>query len=113
MCSSDLISNNIIGIFVVDQAPRKIKILVRETPFLRKTIATGKEAYNGPDENEPKTKANIPPFIPASFPMNFIMVSFGTHTSIKPKSRKIGGIIDNISKRLFREREATSRPNFG
>lgn len=57
-----VISNNIIGIFVVDQAPRKMKILVIETPFLRKTIATGNEAYNGPDENEPKIKAKIPPY---------------------------------------------------
>lgn len=57
-----VISNSIIGIFVVDQAPRKMKILVRETPFLRKTIATGKEAYNGPEEKEPKTNAKMPPY---------------------------------------------------
>lgn len=50
-----VILNNIIGIFVVDHAPRKMKILARETPFLRKTIAAGKEAYNGPEENEPIT----------------------------------------------------------
>ncbi len=108
-----VILNNIIGIFVVDHAPRKMKILARETPFLRKTIAAGKEAYNGPEENEPRTKAKIPPFIPASLPMDFMMVSFGTQTSIRPKSRKIGGIIDSIFKRFFRERETASRPDSG
>ena len=54
-----VISNSIMGIFVVDQAPRKIKMLVRETPFLRKTIATGNEAYNGPEENEPRAILKI------------------------------------------------------
>lgn len=55
-----VISNNIIGILVVDQAPIKIKTLVKETPFFKNTLAIGKEAYKGPAEKEPRIKANNP-----------------------------------------------------
>lgn len=86
-----VISNIIMGIFVVDQAPIKRKTFVSETPFFKNTAATGKEAYRRPAENEPKTNVKIPPFIPASFPMYFIIVSLGTHTSISAKSKKLAG----------------------
>ena len=83
-------SNSIIGILAVDQDPRKIKTLNRETPFLRKTAATGNAAYKGPAEKAPRINANKEPLMPASLPMYRIIVSFGTQTSISPRRMKIG-----------------------
>ena len=106
-------SNSIIGILAVDQDPRKIKTLNRETPFLRKTAATGNAAYKGPAEKAPRMNANKEPLMPASLPMYRIIVSFGTQTSISPRRMKIGGIMDSISFRLSRESETAFLPSSG
>ena len=74
------------------------------------SMADWEEAYSGPAEKEPSRKAKTPPLRPESFPIYFIMVSLGTHTSMSPSSRKIGGTTESISRRLSREREAASRP---
>ena len=53
----EVISNNNMGILVVDQAPMKIITLRSEEPFLIKTAANGKAPYNGPAANEPSKNA--------------------------------------------------------
>jgi len=61
---SDVSSNKNIGILVVDQAPIKIRIFLKETPFFMKTAATGKAPYSGPAAAEPMNMASIMPFRP-------------------------------------------------
>lgn len=94
------ISNRSIGIFVVDHAPMKIRILLNLTPFFIKTAATGKAPYRGPAAAEPIRKASTIPFHPDFSPMYFIMTSLGTQVSRIPNRIKMGGMTRSISFRL-------------
>lgn len=90
-------SNNSMGILVVDHAPIKINTLVNLLPFCKRTPATGKAAYKGPAEAEPKKNAIKTPRNPDFSPINFIIVSRCTHTSNSPSRINMGGITESMS----------------
>ena len=58
------ISKRNIGIFVVDQAPMKIRMFMNLTPFFMKIAANGKAPYRGSAAAEPIKIANKMPFKP-------------------------------------------------
>ena len=69
----------------------KIRILEKLAPFFMRIAATGKAPYKGPAAAEPTANAMTGPFKPEPGPMNFMSVSRGTQTSIRPSNRKMGG----------------------
>lgn len=77
----DPASNNSIGTFVVAHAPTNNKTFENLLPLLIRTEATGKAAYSGPAEKEPKNSASETPRKPEFSPISLMMVSRGTHTS--------------------------------
>ncbi len=90
------ISNNNMGIFVVDHAPIKIIILKSDAPFFIRIAATGKAPYRGPAAKDPNKKARTGPYSPESLPKYLIIFSLGTHISNSPRRTKIGGMTKSI-----------------
>jgi hypothetical protein len=81
---------------VVDQAPIKIKILIKLAPFFMRIAAKGNAPYSGPAAKDPRRKARMLPFSPEPLPIYLIICSRGTHTSRSPSNIKIGGITRSI-----------------
>jgi len=65
-----------------------------------KTAAIGKAPYKGPAAAAPRRKESTIPLIPDSSPRCQIILSLGIHTSRRPNRINIGGITDNISRKL-------------
>jgi hypothetical protein len=78
----------------------KISTFENFTPFFMKTAAIGKAPYKGPAAAAPRRKESTIPLIPDSSPRCQIILSLGIHTSRRPNRINIGGITDNISRKL-------------
>src|SRR5690554_1424406 len=98
---SEAISNKNMGIFVVDQAPMKIRILLNLTPLFINTAATGKAPYKGPAAADPINIDRSTPLIPDPSPIYLTIICLGTHTSNNPSSTNIGGRIKSISFKVY------------